>query len=148
MTIQTAAGASLAVSASSIAAFTASGYGAATYTTVGEITNIGEFGKQYELVTFNPLATRGTKKLKGSWDAGSLTPELGLDPDDAGQAIMETALDSDAAIACRVTLQDGTVYYFMGLVMAFRPNVGSVNDVVMATCQIEVTDDATAEVAA
>ncbi|MBF9050637.1 hypothetical protein GTA62_14715 [Roseobacter sp. HKCCD9010] len=139
MAYQTAAGASLSISATPPATFDAVGYGALTPTIVGEITNIGDFfGREYALVTHNPLAGRATKKGKGSYNNGTINPQLALDPDDAGQTAMITARDSDDAVAVGVTLQDGTEYWCMGLVMSFMANVGGVDDVVTATSTIEV----------
>lgn len=141
MAHQTAAGASLSTG-DLPASYDASGYGAISPTLIGEITNIGEFGKQFELVTHNPLATRGTKKGKGSYNNGQLTPNLALDPNDGGQQAMETALESDQPVSFCVTLQDGTEYWMAGYVMSFRPSVGSVNDVVTASTVIEVDHNA------
>lgn len=138
MAVQSSAGASLAISAAIPASFNATGYAALTYTTVGEVTNIGEFGKEFELIEHAPLASRGVKKFKGGYNNGTIEPEIALDPDDAGQILMETASNSDAKYSFKITLQDGTIYYLMGLVMSFRPNVGTVNDLIMAAASIEV----------
>lgn len=143
MAWQTAAGATLAIAttAGAPATIDQAGYAAKTYTVVGEITNIGEFGREYALVTHQPLATRGVKKGKGSFNNGTLNPALAYDRDDPGQVLMEQALDSDASWAFRITLQDGTAFYLMGKVMSFKPNVGGVDDVVTATPTIEVDSD-------
>lgn len=146
MAFQTAAGATLAISNAIPATYDAAGYGALTYTNVGEITNIGEFGKEFALVTHLPLSSRGVAKRKGSFNNGTLNPAMALDPSDAGQILMAAALESDAPSAFEITLQDGTVYYLMGLTMAFRPNVGGTDDVVTATCTIEVDDKPIVEV--
>lgn len=150
MAWQTAAGASLAISSTSgaPATFDEAGYAALTYTTVGEITNIGEFSKEFALVTHQPLATRGVKKGKGSFNNGTLNPAMALDPDDAGQVLFSTALESDESWAFRITLQDGTEYYMMGKVMSFRPNIGGVDDVVTASPTVEVDSDPIVRVAA
>jgi hypothetical protein len=142
MSFQTAAGASLAVTLSHPATYDAAGYGAVgmVYTVVGEVTNIGEFGQEYAVVTHNPLASRGTKKAKGSYNNGTLNPTVALDPDDAGQGLMEDLLAIDEAGTFRVTLQDGTIYYMEGIVTTFRPSVGEVDSVVTATTTIELTD--------
>ena len=148
MTIQTAAGASLAVSSGSISAYTSSGYGALSYVTVGETSQLGEVGREYQLVTFDALANRATRKKKGNYNQGTISPSLALDPEDAGQVIMETASQSDSSYPMKMTLQDGTIYYFMGLVMSFRPSVQDANSIVMATCTIEVDENAVVKVAA
>lgn len=138
MAWQTAAGASLAISLVAPATFDEAGYSALTPKVVGEVTNIGEFGKEFALVTHQPLAERGTSKRKGSYNNGTLSPTMALDPDDAGQIDMETASESDDPAYFQITLQDGTVYWLAGLVMTYRPNVGGVDDVVTATCTVEV----------
>ncbi|ABF64347.1 hypothetical protein TM1040_1662 [Ruegeria sp. TM1040] len=141
MAHQTASGVTLGISAAAPATHDITGFDALTFTSVGEITNVGEFGKEWQLVTHNPLATRGTKKGKGSFNNGTLSPSLALDPDDAGQAAMETALESDDPVYIAVTLQDGTIYYLVGLVMSFKPSIGGVDDVVTATTSIEIMPD-------
>lgn len=138
MAFQTAAGATIAIANAAPATFNATGYAAQTYATIGEITNIGEFGKEFALVTHLPLAERGVAKRKGSFNNGTLNPAMALDPDDAGQILLAAALELDEPSAFEITLQDGTVYYLMGLVMAYRPNIGAADDVVTASATIEV----------
>jgi hypothetical protein len=85
MTVKTSAGTTLKVHATAPATFDASGYNALTMTTVGEVTDLGEFGREYALVTHNPVGSRGTVKKKGSFNEGTMSMSLGLDTDDAGQ---------------------------------------------------------------
>ena len=150
MAWQTAAGATLAISTVSTppATFDAAGYAALSYTVVGEITNIGDFGKEYALVTHQPLSTRGVKKGKGSFNNGTLNPALAYDAGDAGQILLQSALESDQSYSFRVTLQNGTVFYMRGKVMSFKPSVGGVDDVVTASPTIEVDSDPVVRVAA
>lgn len=138
MAFQTAAGATIAIANASPATFDDTGYAALTYADIGEITNIGEFGKEFALVTHTPLAERGVGKRKGSFNNGTLNPAMALDPDDAGQILIEAALELDAPSAFEITLQDGTVYYLMGLTMMYKPNIGTIDDVVTASATIEV----------
>lgn len=140
MAHQTAAGATIGVSLTPPASHTEAGFDALTLVSVGEITNIGEFGKEFALVTHNPLASRGTKKGKGSYNNGSISPALAFDPDDAGQIAMQTALDSDDAAYFGITLQDGTIFYLEGLVMSLKTSVGGNDDVVTGSTNIEITD--------
>lgn len=142
MTHQTASGVTLGISLVAPATHDEAGFAALSPTPVGEITNVGEFGKEWALVTHNPLATRGTKKGKGSFNNGSISPSLALDPKDAGQVAMKTALESDDPAYFFLTLQDGTIFYLVGLVMSFKPNLGGVDDVVTASTTIELTPDA------
>ncbi|AHD09537.1 hypothetical protein [Phaeobacter gallaeciensis] len=141
MAHQTASGVTLGISAAAPATHDTAGFDALTFIPVGEITEVGEFGKEWALVTHNPLSTRGTKKGKGSYNNGNLNPSLALDPDDAGQTAMETALESDDPVYMAITLQDGTVFYLVGLVMSFKAGIRGVDDVVTATTSIELTPE-------
>lgn len=148
MAWQTAAGATLRMAEAAPATYDEAGYTAVVTVEVGEVTNIGSFGKEFALVQHQPLASRGVKKGKGSFNNGTLNPNLAVDGNDAGQALLRAALESDQAYTMEVELQDGTKYYMRGLVMSFRPTVGGVDDVVTASPTIEVTSDPIIEVAA
>ncbi len=148
MTHQTAAGVTIGISLTAPATHDTTGFDALTFKNIGEVTNPGEFGKEWALVTHNPLATRGTKKGKGSYNNGTLNPAMALDPNDAGQIDMKTALESDNPAYFAITLQDGTIFYLVGLVMKFKTIIGGVDEVVNANSTIELTPDAILEKAA
>lgn len=139
MAVRTSAGSTFKLSAGIPATFDGTGYAALTYTTVGEITDLGEFGREYSLVTHNPVGNRSTQKFKGSFNDGSMTLQLGLDNSDAGQSLAQAAVLSDNNYSCLVTTQDGTKYYFLGQVMSFKIGVGDVNKITAATIMIELT---------
>lgn len=139
MTVRTSAGTTLKVSASAPATFDVAGYSALTFTAVGEITDLGEFGREYALVTHNPVGSRGTQKFKGSFNEGTMNLSLGLDTDDAGQVLMKAASLSDTPYSFEVTTQNGDTYYFQAMVMSFKVGVGSVDSITTATCRLELT---------
>lgn len=143
MTVNTTAGSTIAISASAPATFDSAGYAALSYTTIGEITDFGEFGREYNLVTHNPVATRGTRKFKGSFNEGQLVLQLGLDTDDAGQDIAYTASGSDALYSIKITAQNGDVYYMQVLVMGFKRGFGNVDQITSATITLEITTSTT-----
>lgn len=120
--------------------FTASGSGAAL---VGEITDLGEFGREYNLITHNPIGSRGTQKFKGAFNEGQMSLQLGLDTDDAGQILMKTASLSDDDYSFKVTAQGGDVYYFQGKVMTWKVGFGQVDSITSANCNLELTTTAT-----
>ena len=139
----TSAGTTIAISASLPATYDAAGFGAVgmTYTAIGEITDAGEYGKEYNLVTHNPLADRKTYKRKGSYNNGSMTLQMGRVPDDAGQVLLLAAQDSDDSYSFKITLQDGTVNYVTGQVMSYRTSIGSVDQITSASVTVEVDSD-------
>ena len=139
MAVRTSAGSLLKISAGVPATFNTAGYSALTYTTIGEITDFGEFGREYTLVTHNPVANRGTVKFKGSFNEGTMTLQLGLDTDDAGQILAKAAVNSDNNYAFEMTTQNGDKYYFQAQVMNFKVGVGDVNKITSATIMVEIT---------
>jgi hypothetical protein len=139
MTVQSAAGASLGISSVAPGTYNEAGFAALTFTNCGEITNLGDFGRIYELIKHNALDTRATTKLKGSYDEGQLPLELGFDAIDAGQTALRAASVSDADFYFQVQLQSGKKFWFAAKVMGFRIKVGSVNDIVGAMVPLELT---------
>jgi len=144
MTVYTSAGSTLRVTASAPATFDESGYNTLFTSSplpslVGEIEDYGEFGREYNLVTFNPVDTRGTKKLKGSFNEGSIALTVGLDTDDAGQILMKTASDSDDDYYFMVTTQNGDRYFFAAKVMMFKNVLAGVDDITLANITLEIT---------
>lgn len=144
MTVASTAGTTLKVIASQPATYDASGYATlfAGGSFVGEITDLGSFGREYALITHNPIGTRITKKLKGSFNEGQMALKLGLDTDDSGQIIMKAASLSDNDYSFMVTTQNGDKYYFQGKVMSWKVGAGGVDNITSADCNLEITSSA------
>jgi hypothetical protein len=147
MTVRTSAGTTLRVTASAPATFNSAGYTTLFSTSpvpalVGEVTDLGEFGREYALVTHMPVGNRGTQKFKGSFNEGTITLSLGLDTDDAGQIIMKAASISDNDYSFMVTTQNGDKYFFRAQIMSWKVGVGSVDSITTATATLEITTNA------
>jgi hypothetical protein len=143
MTARTTAGSTLRISAGIPATFDPAGYAALTYTKLGEVTNLGDYGREYALVTHQPIDTRGDVKLKGGFNEGSIDLELALDPADAGQIIAKAAVNSDNAYAFKLTMQSGTIRYFQALVMSTKEKPGSRDNVMGYSIKLELTSSST-----
>ena len=139
MAVQTSAGTTIGISAGLPATDDAAGYGALTFTPIGEVTDLGEYGKVFNLVTHIPIATRRTEKFKGSFNEGSISMGIGEDTSDAGQILLDTAVESDANFSFEITAQDGDIDYFQAKVMSKTVNVGSVDSIRSSTVQLEIT---------
>lgn len=100
MGVATAAGATIYIGT------TASSAASDTYTEIGEVASIPEFGRVYQEIKWNPINSRGTQKFKGSYDDGSISVPLGKDASDAGQAKVIAALDVDADYNFKVVAND------------------------------------------
>lgn len=145
--ITTAAGAQVSIG-TTVAATTLTAFQADTYTPIGFVEDLGEFGDQANAVNFTGLADRRTRKAKGSYDAGDLTVTAGADPSDAGQTALVAAFASDLDYNVRVVLPDkitnagtGTTIYFKGKIMSKRRNVGSVENVIRRMFTIAINSD-------
>jgi len=139
--VATSAGSTFSVVAAGAppATFNTAGYAALTWVPVGEITDLGEFGREFALVTHSPVGSRGTQKFKGSFNEGTLALQLGLQSDDAGQIIMKAAVNSDLSFSFRVVTQNGDAYYFQAQTMSFKVGVGSVDQITTASVSLELT---------
>lgn len=141
---QTVAGTTIGISASLPATYDSTGFAALSYTAIGEVTDIGTFGRDYTLVTHNSIADRKTYKFKGSYNNGSLALKLAkatLASTDAGQTLANTASGSDASYSFKITAQDASDAYFTGKIMSFMTNTGSVNSILGAEIKIEIDSD-------
>lgn len=142
--VETVAGTRLYIAAEQPITFDAAGYAntGMDWVEVGEITDGGEHGREYALVTHMPIASRGTQKFKGSFNEGSKTLQLGLDNDDAGQVLLQSALNSDNDYSFRITYQGGDKDYFQAKVMSLKKAATSVDSIRSASVTLELTTNA------
>lgn len=116
-------------------------------TEIGLIESIGEFGKVFDLVPFQGVATGRMYKFKGGYNQGQLTVTVAADLTDAGQAVMKTYADAQDqnTYPFKLTINGADAsfdtVYFGGKVMSFRFVMGAVNTIVKATIQIEINTD-------
>lgn len=149
MTVQASAGGTLFIGPANTTAASQSDYEALSFTEIGDIENLPEFGDTYQIVTFTPVnGDRRTQKFMGALDAGDPSFQIGRNLSDAGQtALIAARDDADGEYAFKLTLSDApsgspsqpTTKYFRAKVASFRLNPGNVNSVVMATVQLAIT---------
>lgn len=140
MPIITSAGTVLSISDAAPATFDSAGYAALTYTEIGKVTDLGEIpSRVYELVTLQPIATRGTEKGKGGFNEGSQTMTIALTPDDAGQILAEEAVDDDAPVSVKIAHPQLGTFYAQALVMSFTRTLGDVNSAATGSITLEYT---------
>lgn len=140
MSSRTSAGTIISIGAAP-ATYDQAGFNLVAVSPIGEVTDAGEYGKVYNLVTHNPLATRKTVKKKGSYNNGSVTLQIAQDEDDAGQIAALAASDSDDSYTIKVTKQSGAVDYFTAQVMSFTDAIGGVDSIEGGSIQLEIDND-------
>lgn len=141
MAVQTAAGTILSISANTPATFNQAGYeaSAVVFTVLGEVVNVPEHGRQYQIINHLPLATRTVRKFKGSRDDGTVDIQLARDSDDAGQIIAVAALDSDNDYSFRIAMPNGDKEYFQAKVTSYRVAMPGADSVIPATVGLAIT---------
>lgn len=134
----------VAVSAADPATYDAAGFGALTYSTCGEISEVPSFGSEAALATHTPLKTGIVAKRRGSINYGSLTLNMAYSDSDTGQNILKLAGDAipgvDSTVSVKITLKNGDIQYFTAQVMSFKTNVGNSDAITMCECTLEVDD--------
>jgi len=110
-------GTTIGTSAALPATYNAAGYGALTFTNIGEVLDIGELAKTYNLITHQTLGRNYPEKIKGTFDIPNVTLTLGKIAADGGQAALQTALAAAASYAFVISLPSGNSGSFTGKVV-------------------------------
>lgn len=139
MAVSPSAGATIAIASGIPATLDAIGYVMLAYTPIGEVTSIGEFGREFEKAGHKALAARGTTKKKGGYDDGAIQLNMGLDEADPGQLMIQAARESDADFFVRVERLDGSCYYCPVVVFSYRRVLGERGGITGATALLEIT---------
>lgn len=118
---------------------------ALSFVAVGLVENGGEFGDEASAVTGAALGDGRIRKAKGARDAGTLSLVCFHDPSDAGQLALEAAEQTNVNYAFKVQIPDSagagwdnSIYYFRGLVMSRRLNVGTNDNILRRTYNIGI----------
>lgn len=147
MAVKTSSGIKIHVTDAVATASTQTEFETLSYVEIGEISDGGEFGSEFNPVNFTALGDAIVRKLKGSEDPGTMQLQLGRDMTDAGQAQLSTALASYDDYGFKVEFDDQitpstgnpTTFYFRGKVMSYRTQIGGADTVTAATCSIGIT---------
>lgn len=120
-------------------------FSALTWTEIGLVESLGEFGDQSNAVNFSSLGDGRVRKAKGTRDAGNLALTVARDPTDPGQDALVAAEGTSNKYAFKVTYPDrltptGTdsTDYFRALVMSKRNNVGSADNVIRRSFELGI----------
>lgn len=127
---------------------TANEYAALSYTEIGLIESLGEFGDEASDVSFASIGDARVRHSKGARDAGTMTVTCAHDPYDAGQLAANAAEATNNNYAFKLVIPDGattsstdTAFYFKGMVRSKKLNVGSNDSVIKRTYQIGINSE-------
>lgn len=118
---------------------------ALSWTEIGLIESVGEFGDQSSDVSFAAIGDGRMRHAKGARDAGTMTLTCAHDPTDVGQGALEDAEATNDNYAFKVVLPDAptaqysdTIIYFRGLVRSKRKNIGTNDNVIRNTFEVGI----------
>jgi hypothetical protein len=146
MALTTSVGATISMSATLPTTFddnATTGYPSLTFTQLGWVEDIPEYGPEATTVEFTPVDDGIIRKFHGPTNYGSLSVPVGLDFDDAGQTVAKTAQDTKNEIAFEIKYDDGLIDYCSGKVMSFKRANGAAGGVRKGSVMIEFERDLT-----
>ncbi len=130
------------------AIITAAQFAALSWVEVGLAETLGEFGDEYQNVSFTALSSARVQHLKGAKDGGTLPLTVGVDPLDPGQINLRAAAGTKFAYGVKLIYPDrpnptgtDTIEYFRALVMSSRRNVGDSNNVQRMSFPLTINSD-------
>ena len=128
----------------------AAAYAALSWTEVGDVESIGEYGDESQIITAATLQDSRVFKGKGPRDAGTLVLTVLDRPDDTGQDALVTGEGTFFNYPFKITLPNkltsgGTdeINYFIGLIMSKRLNVGDTTNIVRRVFNIAINSQIT-----
>jgi len=131
-----------------------SAYEADTYTLIGEVESIGEYGDEANNIEFLSIGDARVRNIKGARNAGAISITCGNDTTDAGQVAMKAAVDSNLNYPIKVVYDDkatsggaGSIDYFRALVMSRRVNPAGADDITRITFNLGINTQLTSVVA-
>lgn len=134
-------GAILSVSATLPGSYDSAGYNGSptiSYTAVGQVADHGQHGMTANVSEFTPVDTAVTAKIKGSRNYGTKSITIGNISNDAGQAILAAAADSNNHYSVKILYPDGEIHYMDVLVTKYVYDDGSVDNVRKIMCDLAI----------
>ena len=143
MAKQTTTGITLGIAEGEPATLDAAGFEAMSYTEIGQLTNVPEFGPTISVVESTPLKTAIVEKFVGSVNYGSQTLEADFDDEDAGQDLVTDAVTVGSAsfgkqFSIELTYASGAKRYYLGRFFSATENPGTVDSMVGLSMNLEI----------
>jgi hypothetical protein len=140
---RTADGTTVELSSTLPATYDAATYAALTWTTLGEVVDVGEIGENFADVTSYNLSGRAVAHLKGSRDWSETPITVDTERGDAGQIILRdhhSGANVDNAVAVKVTHQNGDIEYYAALVFTFTSQQLAQDTVYRSNVSMRISD--------
>lgn len=126
------------VSAELPAGINAGNYDALSWTTIGEVVDISEFGLAYNIVEHETVEKEYAKKVKSTYAYDDMQINCAMDEADAGQIIINTAHRANQSYAFRLINSGGLRYHFTGFVTSNKTGAAIGDDLITKSIVISV----------
>lgn len=112
-------GTTIGISATLPETYDSAGYGAVglVFTEIGKVIDVGGIKKTYNLITEQLLKNRYPTKEKDTYDISNVPLNLSRSIADAGQVLLQEALDSDNSYSFEVVYPSGNIENFTAKVI-------------------------------
>lgn len=141
MSVELSVGTTIGISTSLPATEAIGDYSGLSYTTIGEVTEIPEFGGSAEVAEHIPLATGVVNKRAGSINYGESSVSLARLSDD-GQAAVKAGFDGvnrGQVHSFKIDNPNIGTIYFQGIVSSDMVNVGDANTFFSGSFTVNIT---------
>lgn len=137
--VTTTTGTTIGASATLPATIDSLGYSALTFVDIGEVIDIGELAKAYNIVAHQSAGRGYPQKLKDVYDIGNISLTVGRVSANLGQVELQAALGSSASYAFEIALPSGDFGFFTAKVI--KAGIGAVASGNVETTVVELAID-------
>lgn len=139
MTIESTAGTKIAIGALPVTLDLAGFQAVPDFATIGEVTDLGAFGRVYVKIVHQPIDGEADQKFKGGFDNGAQNLQLALDAADVGQIAAEAASLVKNGFSFRLrSLETGLDVFYTGKVFSFTNELGARDTLRAGTINVEI----------
>jgi len=121
--------------------FEASDFAGLSFVEIDGWQTMGSVGDTAALISTDLINRGRTTKQKGTFNAGSMQNTFAIIAADAGQLALIAASKVRDNYAFKILLQDGSVRYFIGLVMSAQEAGGGANTIQTLNASIEINSN-------
>jgi len=114
------------------------GYTPVVFTDIGEVIDIGEIAKAFNVIEHQTVTRDYPQKLKDTYNIANVTLTLGKVDSNTGQVLLQTALAADASYSFKFTLPAGVAYVTAKVIKA---GLGAIASGAVSTTTVELTID-------
>jgi len=137
----TSAGSTLSVSTDVPEEATLDNFDLLLYTKIGDVSDIGDFGEEKEILSYYEMRSNRQKKSVGKTSFGNMTFTMANIRDDNGQTVLQDIFRNGTEASFEVSVREPHFYYFTGIVTNYSVNIGGPDQIVSASITLELTSD-------